>query len=156
MTIGIVTMSHDAPHRGEVHPDGDEILYVISGKLRVTGESEPNAPIEMGPGTLASYEKASGTSSTCWRRRNSFILRRDQTVTIDHSSHVQIAVMTTQTRIFGDCDPVLLSVLWTSQAAAQLAPRCVENSPERRGEVGCSIIESKLLPEGLKEPLFWT
>ena len=49
MTIGIVTMSHDAPHRGEVHPDGDEILYVISGRLRVTGESEPNDPIEMGP-----------------------------------------------------------------------------------------------------------
>jgi len=50
MTIGIVTMSRDAPHGGEIHPDGDEILYVISGKLRVTGESEPNTPIEMGPG----------------------------------------------------------------------------------------------------------
>jgi quercetin dioxygenase-like cupin family protein len=40
-------------------------------------------------------------------------------------------------------------------AAAQLAPTCVEHSPERRGEVGCSIVESKLLPDGLKEPLFW-
>ena len=50
MTVGIVTMVHDASHNGEVHPDGDEILYVISGKLRVTGESAPNAPIEMGPG----------------------------------------------------------------------------------------------------------
>jgi quercetin dioxygenase-like cupin family protein len=50
MTLGIVTMSHDAPHRGEVHPDGDEILYVISGRLRVTSDSEPNAPIELGPG----------------------------------------------------------------------------------------------------------
>ena len=50
MTVGIVTVSSDAPHRGDVHPDGDEILYVISGKLRVTGESEPGAPIEMGPG----------------------------------------------------------------------------------------------------------
>lgn len=50
MTIGIVTMVHDAPHRGEVHPDGDEILYVISGRLRVTGESEPNAAIELGAG----------------------------------------------------------------------------------------------------------
>jgi quercetin dioxygenase-like cupin family protein len=50
MTIGIVTMVGDAPHRGEVHPDGDEILYVISGRLRVTGESEPNDSIEMGPG----------------------------------------------------------------------------------------------------------
>ncbi len=49
----------------------------------------------------------------------------------------------------------LLSFLTASTAGAQLAPICVENSPERRGEVGCSIIESKLLPDGLKEPLFW-
>jgi hypothetical protein len=35
------------------------------------------------------------------------------------------------------------------------APTCVENSPERRGELGCSIIENKLLPNGLKGPLFW-
>jgi len=39
--------------------------------------------------------------------------------------------------------------------SAQLASTCVENSPERRGELGCSIIENKLLPGGLKEPLFW-
>jgi len=50
MTVGIVTMANDAPHGGEVHPDGDEILYVISGRLRVTGESEPDASIELGPG----------------------------------------------------------------------------------------------------------
>jgi hypothetical protein len=35
------------------------------------------------------------------------------------------------------------------------APTCVENSPERRGELGCSIIEDKLLPNGPKGPLFW-
>src|SRR5215510_13235129 len=39
--------------------------------------------------------------------------------------------------------------------AKKLMSTCVENSPERRGEIGCSIIEDKLLPEGLKEPLFW-
>ena len=43
-------MAHDAPHGGEVHPDGDEILYVISGKVRVVGDSEPDAPVELGPG----------------------------------------------------------------------------------------------------------
>jgi quercetin dioxygenase-like cupin family protein len=32
---------------------------------------------------------------------------------------------------------------------------CAENSPERRGEIGCSVIESKVLPDGLKEPVFW-
>jgi len=50
MTVGIVTVAHDAPHGGEVHPDGDEILYVISGKLRIMGDSAPNAPLELGPG----------------------------------------------------------------------------------------------------------
>ena len=49
----------------------------------------------------------------------------------------------------------LLSMLTPNPAAAQLMSTCVENSPERRGEIGCSIIESKLLPDGLKEPLFW-
>jgi hypothetical protein len=50
---------------------------------------------------------------------------------------------------------MLLSLLATNMADAQLASTCVENSPERRDEVGCSIIESKQLPGGLKEPLFW-
>lgn len=50
MTVGIVTMEHDAPHGGEVHPDGDEILYVISGRLRVTGDSAPSEPLELRPG----------------------------------------------------------------------------------------------------------
>jgi mannose-6-phosphate isomerase-like protein (cupin superfamily) len=50
MTIGIQNVTQDAPHGGEMHPDGDEILYVISGRLRVTGESEPDAPLELGAG----------------------------------------------------------------------------------------------------------
>jgi len=50
---------------------------------------------------------------------------------------------------------MLLSLLTANMAGAQLAPLCVENSPERRGEVGCSIIENKRLPDGFKEPLFW-
>jgi hypothetical protein len=39
--------------------------------------------------------------------------------------------------------------------SAQEEPLCVENSPERRGEIGCSIIENKPLAGNLKEPLFW-
>ncbi|MDB9879051.1 cupin domain-containing protein [Pseudomonadales bacterium] len=39
MTVGIITMTENAPHGGEMHPDGDEILCVISGKLRITGDS---------------------------------------------------------------------------------------------------------------------
>jgi quercetin dioxygenase-like cupin family protein len=50
MTVGFVSVTGDPPHNGEVHPDGDEILYVISGRLRVIGESDPGAAIELGPG----------------------------------------------------------------------------------------------------------
>ena len=74
MTVGIVTMSHDAPHRGEVHPDGDEILYVVSGRLRVTGESEPNAPIEMGPGDACIVRRGE------WHRVN--VLEKTQLIHI--------------------------------------------------------------------------
>lgn len=49
----------------------------------------------------------------------------------------------------------LLSLLAASPAAAQPTSVCVENSPERQGGLGCSIIENKTLPDDLKEPLFW-
>ena len=50
MTVGIVTMEHSAPHGGEVHPDGDEILVVIFGKVKVTGDSAPDKPLELTAG----------------------------------------------------------------------------------------------------------
>ncbi|MEM7018724.1 MAG: cupin domain-containing protein [Pseudomonadota bacterium] len=50
MSVGIITMTHDAPHNGEMHPDGDEILYVISGALRVIGDSAPDSPLELRAG----------------------------------------------------------------------------------------------------------
>ena len=52
MTLGIQMLEHDAPHGGEVHPDGDELLYVVSGRLEVTLESEPTAPVQLGPGEV--------------------------------------------------------------------------------------------------------
>ena len=57
MSMGIVTMDHNPPHGGEVHPDGDEILYVISGKVRVIGDSAPDEPIELGPGSACIVKK---------------------------------------------------------------------------------------------------
>ena len=48
MTVGIVTMAGESPHNGEMHPDGDEILYVISGKVRITYDSG-NDPLDLGP-----------------------------------------------------------------------------------------------------------
>lgn len=50
---------------------------------------------------------------------------------------------------------VVLLILMTRVASAQLEPACVENSPERRGEIGCSLVENKPLPATLKEPLLW-
>ena len=50
MTVGIVTMEENAPHGGEVHPDGDEFLFVISGRLSVVGDSDPDHPLQLGPG----------------------------------------------------------------------------------------------------------
>ena len=47
-TLGIVTMAGESPHGGEVHPDGDEFLYVISGRLQVAGDNSD--PLEIGPG----------------------------------------------------------------------------------------------------------
>ena len=57
--------------------------------------------------------------------------------------------------VFSVVAALLISPPTPSTAAAQLAPRCIEDSPERRGELGCSIIETKLLPADLREPLFW-
>lgn len=49
----------------------------------------------------------------------------------------------------------LLLFCVTNVARAELEPPCVPNSPERRGDLGCSLVESKPLPKTLMEPLFW-
>jgi mannose-6-phosphate isomerase-like protein (cupin superfamily) len=35
-TVGAPIITHDLPHAGEMHPDGDELLYVVSGVFDVT------------------------------------------------------------------------------------------------------------------------
>lgn len=57
MTMGIITMSQNAPHNGELHPDGDEILYVISGGVQVRGESAPDKPLELHAGDACIIHK---------------------------------------------------------------------------------------------------
>ena len=57
--------------------------------------------------------------------------------------------------LMGVAGPCWLVVLATSAASAQLMSTCAPDSPERRGEIGCSVLESKILPEGLAEPVFW-
>jgi hypothetical protein len=41
----------------------------------------------------------------------------------------------------------LVLTLAASAAHRQLEPSCEKNSPERRGEIGCSLVENKALPE---------
>lgn len=57
MTLGIITMEGDAPHGGEMHPDGDEIIYVISGKLRIIGDSSKSEPLVLLPGAACIIRK---------------------------------------------------------------------------------------------------
>lgn len=40
-------------------------------------------------------------------------------------------------------------------ASAELEPKCVENSPERHGGLGCSYVENKALKGPFREPLYW-
>ena len=46
------------------------------------------------------------------------------------------------------------SVLGAMSADAQLMSTCAEKPPVRHGEFGCST-QTKVLPEGLREPVFW-
>ncbi len=56
----------------------------------------------------------------------------------------------------GCCVQAIVLLLLVSQTAwAELEPSCAKDSPERRGEIGCSLVEDKPLPETLKGPLFW-
>lgn len=49
-TFGVATMSENSPHDGEMHPDGDEVLYLISGRVRVTLETVPVQTLDVDPG----------------------------------------------------------------------------------------------------------
>ena len=49
-TFGVASMQENSPHGGEVHPDGDEVLYLISGKARVVFLDDDHADIELLPG----------------------------------------------------------------------------------------------------------
>jgi mannose-6-phosphate isomerase-like protein (cupin superfamily) len=44
-------------HGGEVHPDGDELLIVISGRIAVTGDTDPAETQEVGPGEACLVSK---------------------------------------------------------------------------------------------------
>ena len=50
-TVGAPMLTADAPHAGEVHPDGDELLFLVSGAVTVTLElPEGNQAVDMTAG----------------------------------------------------------------------------------------------------------
>ncbi len=50
VTFGVAAMSENSPHGGEMHPDGDEVLYLIAGRARVVFLDTDDEDIEMRPG----------------------------------------------------------------------------------------------------------
>ena len=50
LMIGIADMTRDPPHNGELHPDGDELVFVISGRVEVLAVDEPGNACILGPG----------------------------------------------------------------------------------------------------------
>lgn len=51
LTIGAPFMTHEPPHVGEMHPDGDELLFLVSGGITVVLEDEePARRVKLEPG----------------------------------------------------------------------------------------------------------
>ncbi|KAA3604504.1 MAG: cupin domain-containing protein [Planctomycetota bacterium] len=50
-TIGAPILEREPPHDGEMHPDGDEILFLISGQVTlILEDQEPASEILLQPG----------------------------------------------------------------------------------------------------------
>jgi len=65
MSVGVVTIAPgESPHDGEMHPDGDEILYVVSGMLRVTHDSG-NQPVDLFAGQACIVRKGEWHKVDC-------------------------------------------------------------------------------------------
>lgn len=56
ITIGYVESVHGFPHDGERHPDGDEVLLLISGHLRVAADGL-SEPVDLLPGSACLVPK---------------------------------------------------------------------------------------------------
>ena len=48
--FGVARMSQNSPHDGERHPDGDELLYLVSGRVRVVFVDSDAPDIDVKPG----------------------------------------------------------------------------------------------------------
>ena len=50
LTFGVATMAENSPHGGERHADGDEVLYLISGRVNVVFLDSDEGDIDVRPG----------------------------------------------------------------------------------------------------------
>ena len=50
LTFGVATMAENSPHGGEPHADGDEVLYLISGRVNVVFLDSDEGDIDVRPG----------------------------------------------------------------------------------------------------------
>jgi mannose-6-phosphate isomerase-like protein (cupin superfamily) len=51
LTVGAPELTGDAPHDGEMHPDGDELLYLISGAVTLILElADGDRLVDLGAG----------------------------------------------------------------------------------------------------------
>lgn len=50
VTFGVATMTENSPHGGEMHPDGDEVLYLVSGRIKVVFLDDPVEEVDVRPG----------------------------------------------------------------------------------------------------------
>jgi quercetin dioxygenase-like cupin family protein len=57
LTFGIAVMTKTAPHGGERHPDGDEVLYVVDGRARLIFTDDPLPDVDLQPGAVVIVPK---------------------------------------------------------------------------------------------------
>lgn len=57
MTFGVAVMSENAPHGGERHPAGDEVLYLIDGRARLVFTDDPEPDIDLRSGDVVIVPK---------------------------------------------------------------------------------------------------
>ncbi len=50
VTFGVAMMTENSPHGGERHNDGDEILYLVSGHIRIVFVDSDADDIDVQPG----------------------------------------------------------------------------------------------------------
>jgi mannose-6-phosphate isomerase-like protein (cupin superfamily) len=57
MTFGVAVMSENAPHGGERHLGGDEVLYLIEGRAKLVFTDDPEPDVDLKSGDVVIVPK---------------------------------------------------------------------------------------------------